>query len=187
MPPLDFNLLKRIPITEVCLRYKVSLKFRGVWASAICPLPTHKEGTKDRTFNVNTETNFWRCFSDSCCANNGGKKGGDVINFVASMERCSLREAAEKLVSWYGAKTAGPIAQPREKNKPPKSLPDNNSSSGSVKGYMHNLNEWLDGFLKRGDQESEVEFAGRLRKGFMNQIHRSFRNGKRVAQGLAPE
>ena len=77
---LDFSELKKIRIPEVLSRYGVSLRYRGEWASAPCPLPTHKTGDKARTFTVNLQQNYWRCFSESCNEKNGGRKGGDVIN-----------------------------------------------------------------------------------------------------------
>src|ERR1019366_10708476 len=82
-------------------RYHVALKFKGQWATCICPLPTHKAGDKGRNFSVNVAQNYWRCFSESCNANNGGKRGGDVINFVALMENCREKDAAQKLSDWY--------------------------------------------------------------------------------------
>ena len=59
---------------------------------------SHKQGDRSRCFSINLKRNYWRCFSESCNANNGGKKGGDVINFVALMEGCREKDAAEKLL-----------------------------------------------------------------------------------------
>src|ERR1019366_2262100 len=110
---LDFKEIKQIRITDVLGRYHVALKFKGQWATCICPLPTHKAGDKGRNFSVNVAQNYWRCFSESCNANNGGKKGGDVINLVALLENCRESEAAQKLATWYGIEKAAPRIEKR--------------------------------------------------------------------------
>ena len=80
---------------------KIQLRFRGDYASGLCPLPTHKPGDKSRSFSVNVKQNYWRCFSDSCNQANGGKRGGDCINLVAAMEGCKEKKAAQKLADWF--------------------------------------------------------------------------------------
>ncbi len=51
----------------------------------------------DRTFraafHVNTEKNAFHCFV------RGAK--GNVLDFVAAMEKCSVRDAGLKLQSWF--------------------------------------------------------------------------------------
>jgi hypothetical protein len=83
---LDFNRIKEIKLIEVMGRYKIPLRFKAEYAAACCPLPTHKKGDSSKSFSINLSGNYWRCFSDSCNANNGGKRGGDCINFVALMD-----------------------------------------------------------------------------------------------------
>jgi len=56
--------------------------------------PIHR-GEGERTFHVNLSKNVFQCFS---C-----KAKGNVLDFVAAMEHCSVREAAQKLHSWFGA------------------------------------------------------------------------------------
>jgi hypothetical protein len=55
-----------------------------------------------KSFSINLAGNYWRCFSESCNENNGGKRGGDCINFVALMDGVSQLEAAKKLATWFG-------------------------------------------------------------------------------------
>jgi DNA primase len=108
---LDFARIKEIKLVDIMGRYGITLRFKGEYAAAICPLSTHKEGDTSKSFSINLVGNYWRCFSESCNANNGGKKGGDVINFVALKEGISQLEAAKKLAAWYGiadAKTTRP-------------------------------------------------------------------------------
>jgi DNA primase len=75
-----------------------------------CPLPTHTSPTSKLSFVVNTTKNVWSCKSDSCVAGREGKTGGNVLDFVAVMEKCSIREAAEKLASWFGVQAEIPLA-----------------------------------------------------------------------------
>jgi hypothetical protein len=210
---LDFERIKAVPINDVVLHYRISLKFNGAWGSAVCPLPTHKPGDKDKTFTVNTEKNYWLCHSDSCNQKNGGKKGGDCINFVARMESCSEYDAAKKLADWFhiGAGSNGnngsnraEIAQnkngshtesrrtdasaretpPQEDHQDHSPLPDTVKQAAR---YMETVDKWFDELMQRGDQEDDAAFFKRVRNGVKAKLIESYRNGKRVAQGLAPE
>jgi DNA primase len=144
---LDFNEVKKVRITDVVGRYGIRLRFKGEWASAPCPLPTHKAGDKGRNFTINIPQNYWRCFSASCNEKNEGRRGGDVINFVALMENCRGRDAAQKIADWFSVngktavckpptKTAPQIeARPeRSESTPHKDSPDHNPQSDSGKG-----------------------------------------------------
>lgn len=97
---LDFQRIKEIPIADVCARYKIALRYRGEWGSAMCPLPTHKQGEREKTFSISTAKNYWKCFSASC-NEKAGCKGGDVINLVALMGGCSQLAAAKTLAEWF--------------------------------------------------------------------------------------
>ena len=44
---------------------------------------------------------IWTCQSSSCVAGRSGKKGGNILDFVALMENCSIRDAAVKLRDWF--------------------------------------------------------------------------------------
>jgi len=62
--------------------------------------PVHK-GQGDRTFHVNLSKGVFNCFS---C-----KARGNVLDLVAAMERCSVRDAALKLKTWFGVgESVGP-------------------------------------------------------------------------------
>ena len=67
-----------------------------------CPLPTHASKSSAQSFIVNTERNVWACHSRSCVTARGGRLGGNVLDFVASMENCSLRAAALRLQDCFG-------------------------------------------------------------------------------------
>jgi DNA primase len=70
-----------------------------------CPLPTHQSRSSAPSFVVNTEKNAWACHSDSCASTRGGL-GGNVLDFVAWMENCSVREAALRLQDWFALSAA---------------------------------------------------------------------------------
>lgn len=189
MPTLDFKTIKEIRMVDVCGRYKIALKFRGDYANAPCPLPTHKDGDKAKSFSINLAGNYWRCFSDSCNAKNGGKRGGDVINFVALMENCREKEAAQKLADWYGV--GKEKAAPRMETRPqiikpnmqkaisqPSALSDSVKSSGEPLNYMAMIDKWLEEtFDPRGD-ETEAEYWIRLKKEFKSKLVQSYKAGQ---------
>lgn len=59
------------------------------------PCPIHRGPSRTRTFAVNVSKNAFNCFSDVC------KARGNVLDFVAAMEKCSVRDAALKLQEWF--------------------------------------------------------------------------------------
>src|SRR5580698_6971996 len=164
---LDFERIKEIKLIEVMGRYKIPLRFKAEYAACCCPLPTHKNGDSSKSFSINLSGNYWRCFSESCNANNGGKRGGDCINFVALMDGISQLEAAKKLAAWFGigesterpktqTKTAEPIAQRSNKPDLQKNYQDDTPSAVAVK-YMQEVEAWFYTLIVRGDQESDEE------------------------------
>ena len=182
---LDFAAIKQIRIVDVAAgHYQLPLRFRGNYANASCPLPSHKDGDTGKSFSVNIPGNYWRCFSQSCNANNGGKKGGDVINFVAAMEKCREREAAEKLSGWYGIGKG--IAASQMEKRPnttarktdQKDYPEPSIPRDSVK-YMQEIDAWFDDLFRRRDGEVDCDYWKRTRNEVKSKLVESFRNGKK--------
>jgi DNA primase len=66
-----------------------------------CPLPTHTSKRSLPSFIVNIEKNAWACHSESCVALRGSRLGGNVLDFIAVMESCSVRDAALRLRDWF--------------------------------------------------------------------------------------
>lgn len=96
---VDFKSVKaKVSMETVLSHYDVRLRrvgadeFRGK-----CPLPTHSSARSNDSFSVNFTRNVWSCQSASCAAARSGRVGGNVFDFVAEMERCSIREAAMRL------------------------------------------------------------------------------------------
>jgi DNA primase len=64
--------------------------------------PFH-QGHRDDSFRAHLARNIFQCFA--CQAH------GNVLDFVAAMEKCSIREAALRLQQWFGG--MAPAAAPR--------------------------------------------------------------------------
>ena len=102
-PFLDFKAIKgRVVITDVLAQYQVGL-FRVNQSSlkGNCPLPTHTSESRN-TFFVNESKSVWYCHSDSC-KKNGDRAGGNIIDFVALMEKCSIYAAAKRIDEMFPA------------------------------------------------------------------------------------
>jgi DNA primase len=93
---VDFKAIKQaVSIEQILQQYDVKLKRSGKELRGRCPI--HKgEGTD--SFHANTDKNAFQCFS--CQAK------GNVLDFVAAMEQCSVRDAALKIQGWYSVSTA---------------------------------------------------------------------------------
>jgi DNA primase len=96
---VDFREIKqRVSIEDVLGHYGIRLRrvnqntLRGK-----CPLPTHSSEKSAESFSAHTGKNIWACQSASCASARQGKKGGNILDFVALMESCSIRDAAVKL------------------------------------------------------------------------------------------
>src|SRR5271155_767997 len=96
---VDFKSVKaKVSMESVLSHYDVRLRrvgadeFRGR-----CPLPAHSSARSNDSFSVSFTRNAWSCQSASCIAARAGRVGGYLLDFVAEMERCSVRQAALRL------------------------------------------------------------------------------------------
>src|SRR5258707_2435355 len=114
MPPpqADFRRIKqRIPIEDVLRRYGVKLRPGGPHPlRGPCPLPTHTSRQSQESFSVNLSRQLWSCHSASCIAARYRRLGGHVIDLVAILQRCSLRQAGILLQDWFGGSV--PLSHP---------------------------------------------------------------------------
>jgi DNA primase len=100
---VDFRAVKNAVSMEMVLaHYNVRLrKVNNTYLRGKCPLPMHTSKESGDSFGTDTMKNAWACQSDSCVKVRLGKKGGNVMDFVALMEKCSIRDAAVKLQKWF--------------------------------------------------------------------------------------
>lgn len=71
------------------------------------PCPIHKGSERSKTFTVNLRKNAFKCFSKGCVS-------GNVLDFVAATERCSVRDAALKLQEWFKIGESEPSSMDQE-------------------------------------------------------------------------
>jgi DNA primase len=118
---LDFKAIKaRVGIGDVLARYRVNLvRVNQTALKGTCPLPSHSSGSKN-TFFVNEAKSVWYCHSDSC-KKNGNQAGGNIIDFVAVMEQCSVYAAAKRIDELFPATSgsAGGGASPADAERTP--------------------------------------------------------------------
>jgi len=104
-PWVNFAAIKEsVDIEQVLEHYRVRLKrVRKNYLRGLCPLPTHGSQRSRESFGVDTSRNVWACHSASCWQARHGKMGGNILDLVAGMEACSIREAALRLRAWSEA------------------------------------------------------------------------------------
>lgn len=111
---VDFRVLKQsIGIEQVLASYRVALKRVGHnQLRGPCPLPTHGSEQSRQSFSVDTAKNVWACHSASCCKVRQGRVGGNILDLVAWLEGCSIRDAALRLQDrGYGWQTGSNVTE----------------------------------------------------------------------------
>jgi len=100
---VEFDAVKQAVSLEAVLHhYQVpGLRRRRDQVAGRCPI---HGGQRDDSFRASLSKNAFHCFS--CQAQ------GNVLDFVAAMEKCSIREAAWRLQRWFGVGTAAGPVQP---------------------------------------------------------------------------
>ena len=94
---VDFKAIKEaVTIGQVLDRYGVKLKRSGKELRGRCPI---HQGDGTESFHANTDKNAFHCFS--CQAK------GNVLDFVAAVEKCGVRDAALKLQGWFQITATG--------------------------------------------------------------------------------
>jgi hypothetical protein len=83
-----------VAIEQVLQRYGVHLRRIGGELRGTCPLPTHTSRRSRDSFSVSVSRNVWSCRSQSCMQARCGNAGGNILDLVALMERCSVRRRA---------------------------------------------------------------------------------------------
>jgi DNA primase len=117
---VSFDEIKRtVTLAMVIERYGWQLRKGGVEIlRGKCPLPSHSSQESKESFiaTLNKGTGgAWSCHSNSCAAARGGRRGGNVLDLVAAVENCSVRDAAIKLQTWFLVPAAGMSRDPAGK------------------------------------------------------------------------
>lgn len=108
---VDFRAVKSAVTMEAVLaHYGVkNLKRVGDELRGRCPI--HKSEAAG-TFHANVVKNCFQCFAAKC------KKRGNVLDFVAAMEGCTIRDAAIKLHTWFAVPNSGGAVGERSDTPP---------------------------------------------------------------------
>ncbi len=120
---VNFDEIKKTVLLQMVIEH-YGIPLRRMNAHTLrgrCPLPTHHSEKSKESFTATLNKGTggaWACQSQSC-AKARGRAGGNVLDFVAVMEGCSVREAAIKLQTWFLVPAAGKPRGPA--GKEPKS------------------------------------------------------------------
>ena len=108
---VSFDEIKKMVTLQMAIEH-YGIPLRHVNAATLrgmCPLPTHGSEKSKESFTATLTKGVggaWACQSQSCIKARG-RVGGNVLDFVAAMERCSVRDAAIKLQTWFLVPAAG--------------------------------------------------------------------------------
>jgi DNA primase len=89
---VDFSAVKHSVSLETVLRYYPVPGLRKCRHQLVGRCPIHG-GQRDDSFRASRSQNIFHCFA---C-----QTSGNVLNFVAAMEKCSIRQAALRLQEWF--------------------------------------------------------------------------------------
>jgi DNA primase len=90
MDPYCFRFLKtRVSIGQVLAAYGLDSRLKGRCDQLTGPCPLHG-GDNPTAFRVDLHRNLWRCFT--------ARGGGDTVELVRRIHRCSYAQAARHLV-----------------------------------------------------------------------------------------
>jgi DNA primase len=110
---VDFKAVKAaVSMERVLQHYDLLDQFKKGSDSLSGPCPIHK-GDNPTQFRVSITKNAWHCFS-KC------QKGGNVLDFIASMEDVSIHAAALKAIEWFSLDTETVSGGQEQKPEPSK-------------------------------------------------------------------
>ena len=178
---VDFRAVKAaITMEQLLVHYNILDQFKRTGDSLNGPCPIHK-GSNPTQFRVSTTKNIWNCFSDC-------EHGGNTLDFITKMEKCSIHAAALKAIEWFNLdpeamtasddnaeatepKASAPATKPAPKPATtPKFTPENNVPNAPLKFRLEKLERSHPYLLEqRGlTPETIVDFGvGYCNKGMM--------------------
>ena len=147
---VDFRAVKAaITMEQLLGHYNILDQFKRTGDSLNGPCPIHK-GSNPTQFRVSTTKNLWNCFSDC-------EHGGNTLDFITKMEKCSIHAAALKAIEWFNLdpeamaaannkaepaepKTSAPAAKPAARpSAAPKATPESNVPNTPLKFRLDKL------------------------------------------------
>jgi len=121
---VDFRALKAaVKMEQVLTHYGIAEQFKRGNDSLSGPCPIHK-GTHPTQFRVSISKNCWNCFSDCHC-------GGNVLDFVARMEKVDANEAANRMVEWFNLDIEKLNAESERAQRQPNPKPEAKAKPGA--------------------------------------------------------
>ena len=147
---VDFKAIKAaITMEQLLAHYQILDQFKRTGESLNGPCPIHK-GSNPTQFRVSTSKNIWNCFSDC-------EHGGNTLDFICKMEKCSVHAAALKAIEWFNLdpeamsasdnkaepaepRKSAPAAMPAARPAPaPKVAPESNVPNAPLKFRLDKL------------------------------------------------
>jgi DNA primase len=147
---VDFRAVKAaITMEQLLGHYQILDQFKRTGDSLNGPCPIHK-GSNPTQFRVSTTKNIWNCFSDC-------EHGGNTLDFICKMEKCSVHAAALKAIEWFNLdseamaagedkaepaerKASAPAAKPTARPAAvPKAAPESNVPNPPLKFRLDKL------------------------------------------------
>ncbi|MEI7534274.1 MAG: CHC2 zinc finger domain-containing protein [Verrucomicrobiae bacterium] len=147
---VDFRAVKAaITMEQLLQHYGILDQFKRTGESLNGPCPIHK-GSNPTQFRVSTTKNLWNCFSDC-------EHGGNALDFICKMEKCSIHAAALKAIEWFNLdpeamtasdnkvepaapKTSAPASKPAARSAAaPKFTPESNVPNQPLKFRLDKL------------------------------------------------
>jgi len=131
---VSFDEIKKTVTLQMAIEH-YGIPLRRVNANTLrgkCPLPAHGSEKSNESFTATLNKGVggaWACQSQSCIKTRG-RVGGNVLDFVAAMEQCSVRDAAIKLQLWFLVPAAGKTRAPVGKEPKHKSVSENGNGVG---------------------------------------------------------
>jgi DNA primase len=178
---VDFKAIKAaITMEQLLQHYGILDQFKRTGESLNGPCPIHK-GSNPTQFRISTTKNIWNCFSDC-------EHGGNTLDFITKMEKCSIHAAALKAIEWFNLdpeamtvsdenaeasepKTSAPAAKPAARPAAtPKFTPESSVPNAPLKFRLDKLERSHPYLLEqRGlTPETIVDFGiGYCNKGMM--------------------
>lgn len=113
-PYVDFKAIKEaLKMEQVLDSYGLMHQFKRSGDSLSGPCPIHK-GSNPTQFRVSISKNIWNCFSEC-------KHGGNVLDFIARMEKVSIHAAAVKAIEWFNLDADAVTGRKEEEHQPEES------------------------------------------------------------------